>query len=194
MTNFPTNIKDYVRVYHDVFSKEFCESAIASLKTSSWDTHQFYNTSGDYIHVGDDFLQTRTNTEEKEHIDKMLWKVTQQYILIDFASFYEKFQWFGRWSGVSPVKFHKYDTGTNMKLHCDHIHDIFDGDRKGVPILSIVGLLNENFEGGDFLLWEKEKIELKAGSVLVFPSNFMYPHEVTQITSGSRYSFVSWVW
>ena len=40
----------------------------------------------------------------------------------------------------------------------------------------------------------KRKIDLKQGSVLIFPSNFMYPHEVESITKGSRYSFVSWVW
>jgi predicted 2-oxoglutarate/Fe(II)-dependent dioxygenase YbiX len=80
-----------------------------------------------------------------------------------------------------------------MKLHCDHIHDIFDGTRKGIPIMTLVGVLNDDYEGGDFLMWEKEKISIPTGSVLVFPSNFMYPHEVTSIKTGSRYSFVSWV-
>jgi predicted 2-oxoglutarate/Fe(II)-dependent dioxygenase YbiX len=81
-----------------------------------------------------------------------------------------------------------------MKLHCDHIHDLFDGQVKGVPILTIVGLLNEDFEGGNFLLWDNENINLETGSVVIFPSNFMYPHRVSTIKSGVRYSFVSWAW
>jgi predicted 2-oxoglutarate/Fe(II)-dependent dioxygenase YbiX len=81
-----------------------------------------------------------------------------------------------------------------MQLHCDHIHTLFDGKRRGIPILSIVGVLNENFEGGEWVMFENKKIELKTGDILMFPSNFLYPHGVLPITKGTRYSFVSWVW
>ena len=81
-----------------------------------------------------------------------------------------------------------------MRPHCDHIHDLFDGNTKGIPILSIVGSLNNDYNGGDFIMWGNQKIEIPAGSIIVFPSNFMYPHCVTQVTEGTRYSFVSWVY
>ena len=38
------------------------------------------------------------------------------------------------------------------------------------------------------------KIELKKGDLLIFPSNFMYPHRVEPVLSGIRYSYISWVW
>jgi predicted 2-oxoglutarate/Fe(II)-dependent dioxygenase YbiX len=81
-----------------------------------------------------------------------------------------------------------------MKEHCDHITDMFDGTRRGIPVLSIVGILNDDYEGGDFIMWQDTKIDLKQGDVLVFPSVFMYPHRVERITKGTRYSFVSWTW
>ena len=28
--------------------------------------------------------------------------------------------------------------------------------------------------------------------MILFPSCFMYPHEVTEVTKGERYSFISW--
>jgi predicted 2-oxoglutarate/Fe(II)-dependent dioxygenase YbiX len=139
-------------------------------------------------------LHSTSNIVEKNAITTVLWHVINQYVNVEFSQCYEKFLWFDGWRGYTEVKFHKYDVNTDMKLHCDHIHDIFDGNRKGVPILTIVGLLNDDFEGGDFMLWEKEKIDLKQGSVLIFPSNFMYPHQVTSILRGCRYSFVSWAW
>lgn len=191
--NFPTDIKDYAKVYKNVFSKEFCESSIEKLKDVSWSTHQFYNNKGEYIYVGDDFLQSRERFSEQDAIDKEIWNLIYRYTINDFSSYHEQFKWFGGWNGYTSVKFHKYDEGTVMKLHCDHIHDIFDGETKGVPILTIVGLLNSDFEGGDFLLWDNHKVDLEQGSVLIFPSNFMFPHEVARITKGSRYSFVSWV-
>ena len=91
----------------------------------------------------------------------------------------------------SPIRFNKYEVGNTMRKHYDHIHSIFDGQMKGVPIVSIVANLNEDYEGSEFMCREKE-IKLKTGDILMFPSNFMYPHEVKETTKGVRYSFVSW--
>ena len=68
-----------------------------------------------------------------------------------------------------------------------------DPEPKGVPILSIVGLLNNDFTGGEFIIGEKT-INLNQGDIVMFPSNFIYPHRVATINNGERYSFVSWVW
>ena len=92
---------------------------------------------------------------------------------------------------ISRVRFNRYKVGTKMQIHYDHIQTIFDGKRKGVPILSFVGLLNDNYKGGEFICREKE-IKLKRGDILLFPSNFMFPHGVKEVTKGLRYSFVSW--
>jgi len=80
-----------------------------------------------------------------------------------------------------------------MKKHYDHIHSIFDGQNKGIPVLSYVGNLNENYEGGNLLICDKP-MNLKTGDICIFPSCFLYPHEVTEIKKGTRYSFVSWAY
>ena len=99
-----------------------------------------------------------------------------------------------RWlSNLSPLKFNKYENGSMMQKHYDHIHDIFDGKKKGVPIISIIVQLNEGYEGAEFCLRNKD-IPLKTGDVLFFPSNFMYPHEVKKIKKGVRYSIACWAW
>ena len=81
-----------------------------------------------------------------------------------------------------------------LPIYCDHIHSIFDGQLKGVPILTVLSSLNEDYEGGNLIFFENEKIDLKTGDVMIFPSNFMYPHKVTPVTKGQRYSMVNWVW
>ena len=91
----------------------------------------------------------------------------------------------------SPIRFNKYEVGNMMREHYDHIHSIFDGKMKGVPIVSIVANLNEDYEGAEFYCRGKE-IPLKTGDILLFPSTFMYPHEVKEAKKGTRYSFVSW--
>jgi predicted 2-oxoglutarate/Fe(II)-dependent dioxygenase YbiX len=80
-----------------------------------------------------------------------------------------------------------------MKLHCDHIQDLFGPGTNGIPILSIVGALNNDYEGGEFVMWDTV-IDIPPGAVLIFPSNFMYPHRVNPVTLGTRYSYVSWVY
>jgi PKHD-type hydroxylase len=58
--------------------------------------------------------------------------------------------------------------------------------------LSLVLLLNDEFEGGDFeLLWPGNKIPLKKGRVILFPSILM--HRVKPVTKGTRKSLVAWM-
>lgn len=53
--------------------------------------------------------------------------------------------------------------------------------------------LNEGYEGGLFRFLRGEfEVSLNAGDAVLFPSNFMFPHEVTEITRGERYSIVTW--
>ena len=39
-----------------------------------------------------------------------------------------------------------------------------------------------------------DSVTLKKGDVIIFPSNFMYPHKVEPVTKGTRYYYISWVW
>lgn len=81
-----------------------------------------------------------------------------------------------------------------MSEHCDHIYTMFDGERRGIPVLSVLGILNNNYSDGELVFWEDTVINTQAGDILIWPSNFMYPHKVNPVTNGMRYSFVSWAW
>jgi predicted 2-oxoglutarate/Fe(II)-dependent dioxygenase YbiX len=53
--------------------------------------------------------------------------------------------------------------------------------------------LNDDYEGGEFSFFGGEVIiRAPKGSAIVFPSNFMYPHEIKKVTKGERYSIVTW--
>jgi len=185
------NVKDYVKVYKDFLDKEFCEKIIVELQNNEWETHSFYMPDKDKYVSFDDDLSISYNKKDKASVklNKKLWSAVEQYVLKDLKSHHN---WFRGWNGYTDVRFNKYVVGTKMKEHCDHIHTVFDGTRRGIPVLSIVGVLNDDYKGGEFIMWEKEKIELPQGSVMIFPSNFMYPHKVDPVTQGTRYSYVSW--
>lgn len=53
--------------------------------------------------------------------------------------------------------------------------------------------LNDDYEGGEFAFFGGDiKMRIPKGSALMFPSNFMYPHQVMPVTNGVRYSIVTW--
>ncbi len=58
---------------------------------------------------------------------------------------------------------------------------------------SVILALNDGYTGGELKFFDGQHTqELKKGSVVVFPSSYTYPHQVTPVTSGERYSVVSW--
>jgi predicted 2-oxoglutarate/Fe(II)-dependent dioxygenase YbiX len=80
----------------------------------------------------------------------------------------------------------KYPEGCFYKEHTDSF--------KARPrAVSCSFILNDDFEGGEFAFFGREvKYKLQKGDALLFPSNFMYPHEVMPVTKGVRYSIVTW--
>tara|TARA_R100001509_G_scaffold161201_1_gene130057 strand:- start:1267 stop:1836 length:570 start_codon:yes stop_codon:yes gene_type:complete len=86
----------------------------------------------------------------------------------------------------------KYVKGNFYKKHTDAFHQV---NRQ----LSFIINLNEDYEGGELIFYYPHnqqfaysKVELKTGDLIMFPSNFMYPHSVEPIISGTRYSVVCW--
>ncbi len=156
------NVKDYMKIYDNFLDLDFCKTVVAEIESNSWQKHSFYRAgNNDYISYEDDLAVSYSNSENGNFINKKIWSGIEQYIVKDFAHCAD---WFNGWSGYSLVRFNKYDTGTKMKLHCDHIHSMFDGNRKGIPTLSILGSLNDDYEGGDLIFWNSEKVELKLGN------------------------------
>jgi len=63
--------------------------------------------------------------------------------------------------------------------------------------LSISVCLNNQYEGGEFVFKFPNENEFtipqNVGDALIFPSNFMFPHQVNKVTKGTRYALIGWV-
>ena len=185
------NLLTYLKVYKDWLTPEVCKDTVAELEKveGQFQTHQFYDShTGGYHSYDHELSVTWSNVKHKDYIMKRIWEGLQQY-MNDF-----QFSWFSSWNGYSEVRFNRYRTDTQMKLHCDHIHSMFDGQRKGIPSLTILGGLNNDYKGGELVFFEDSIIPLKEGEIMIFPSCFLYPHRVDLVTKGTRYSYVSWAW
>ncbi len=84
-----------------------------------------------------------------------------------------------------------FETGF-MSRHVDNIHGSH-GQKEGYPSVSCIFILNAEFEGGDLTFFGNHVVPNRTGQVLYFPSSFLFPHEVTPVTKGMRYSIVTWL-
>jgi len=79
----------------------------------------------------------------------------------------------------------KYDKTGHLPAHQD----------QGIStrVLSVLLYLNDDYEGGEIEFRNSGlKFKPEAGSVLFFPSNFLYVHEVYPVTRGPRYALPNW--
>jgi len=83
----------------------------------------------------------------------------------------------------------KYGSGAEYRGHVDHHHD-------NGRVFSLVGFVNDVSDGGELTFpLLNVTVKPKAGSVVLFPSNFPYFHYANPVGENSeeiKYSLVSW--
>jgi hypothetical protein len=91
---------------------------------------------------------------------------------------------------IFDIEILKYENTGFYTWHVDHF--------AGIPrTMSCILLLNNDYEGGNLCFrnpdgsgeWE---VEVKPNRMIIWPSNFLYPHTVKPVTKGKRYSVVAW--
>jgi len=92
---------------------------------------------------------------------------------------------------IDQIDLLKYGPGGKYTVHVD--------DQTHTPrSLSIIININDDYVGGELIFTDQkhneiESFDLKKGSIVFFPSNFMYPHAIKPIKKGIRYSIVLWL-
>ena len=182
------NIADYCKVYKNFIDEKQCDIIVEQLENVNWNLHSYrHGVTGDIITLGEKELSVSHDAIfETPYLMDKVHDGLRKYILE------LNFEWLVGWAGYSQIRFNKYDKNTMMNNHCDHINSIFDGERKGIPFLTVLMSLNNDYTGGEFIMWEDTKIELDKGDIVIFPSNFLYPHKVLPVTQGTRYTCISW--
>ena len=185
---------DYVLHLKKWFPEKICKKTVEELASQKWKKHTYQDesmgTSASKNNAKElDVTEKNYSLTYDDELHDLMWKSLERYILQEhsYARPYHR-----GWTGFSQIRFNRYQSDQIMSKHCDHIYDLFSGTPRGIPILSMVGLLNDDYEGGEFIMFDDYHIKLNTGDCLIFPSIFLYPHEVKPITKGIRYSFISW--
>ena len=186
------NLKDYILHLDNWIPKNICQKSIEELSNNNWEKHTYSN--------GKTFIEKSKNGDKEldicygenltylKQLYDLIWKALEKYIVIEKLGG----NTFDGWKGFSKIRFNRYNKNQIMSKHSDHIHSLFTGEKRGIPILSIVGVLNDDYKGGEFIMFDDYEIKFKIGDLIIFPSVFLYPHLVKSVKKGIRYSFVSW--
>lgn len=91
---------------------------------------------------------------------------------------------------IENIQLLKYEVGGHYKWHFDQCSTL---NRQ----LSGIFFLNDDYEGGNIEFAfpksnDSMSIKPKKNSCLIWPSGFLFPHRVTPVTKGTRYSVVCW--
>jgi predicted 2-oxoglutarate/Fe(II)-dependent dioxygenase YbiX len=175
------NIKDYVQCYENILDKKICEDIIHSSKEED------FRVTGIQDHQLDrNFRRCYVKTLDKNFND-IIYKSLGE-LLLKYKKTFPNFS-----TGLSLEDtgyehlFYKASENGEYKQHVDHF-DLFP------RVLSCSFILNDNYKGGNFAFFNGEYVvEKKQGSVILFPSNFCFPHAVTPVSKSDRHSVITWI-
>jgi hypothetical protein len=181
------NLRSYILVLEGIVPYELCNEVLAEYGN---DKNWVNTVTGnglyreirrcDAINMSDPFI-IQQNHEKRKIIDEKLFSCAGNAI----KKYKEKFK-HTRIEGDSGYTLLRYQEGEFYSQHTDHF---LHAPRS----VSCSFALNDDYEGGEFAFFDRS-IVIKApkGSALMFPSNFMYPHEIMPIARNVRYSIITW--
>ena len=176
---------EYIKYYSNIVSPELCNKLLGLAKTqfvpSTYSTH-IGKSANSPERVRMDEYWIRKDNENYEPIKSCYEEVIKKYEK-DFQYFVARH--------TTDFRINRYSEGHFMSRHVDNIHHSH-GQQWGYPQVSALLFLNDDYEGGQFQV-SNTVLNPSAGSAIIFPSNFMYPHSVEKIEKGSRWSIVTWL-
>ena len=189
-----TKLDECIYVAEKIIPPDLCDSIVQDIETRKWDKHEWYNNAENSWHSEETKeLDVQSSTPElHQTLSKFIIEAGTQYTQNYSFPFVDRTGQF--MNNFSPIRFNRYEPGQIMRQHHDHIHSIFDGNDKGVPVLSFILNFNDDYEGADLYFWKDTVVKLGKGDIVMFPSCFLFPHGVTDATKGKRYSAVAWGW
>lgn len=185
------NLIDFIKIYDNVISQDLIDEIMLEYKDSEEWQDSRVGTNGEvkkhFRDVKEIFLSTPDLPEHKKQIDQKLFEC--------FTNLVQKY------SQSVPLFAKDYDlkdSGYTLLKYEDNGKYTKHTDYRGYSILSnrevsCSIILNDGFTGGEFSFWDKDAIyRIKKGSAIMFPSAFMFPHEILPVTKGTRYSVLTW--
>tara|TARA_R110002012_G_scaffold293093_1_gene488660 strand:- start:87 stop:644 length:558 start_codon:yes stop_codon:yes gene_type:complete len=180
------NIKDYIVVLRNIISSDLCDAILKEYKNA--DEWVKANTAGgvqpkirncDTLEISQPFVIQ--DSKERARLDAEMFKCAAKCI----ENYNKKFK-HSHVQEDTGYELLRYNKG---EFYIEHVDTFLTAPR----LVSCSFHLNDDYEGGEFGFFDKKlKIKVNKGDVVMFPSTFMYPHEIMPVVKGTRYSIITW--
>lgn len=181
------NLENYIVVFESIISDELCDEIFSEYENNdNWVRAAVGGGVNENVRKCSAINMTdqsiiQQNQEKRKGIDDKLFLCAGNAI----KNYNQLFN-YARIQGDSGYTLLRYKEGEFYSEHTDHF-------LQSPRSVSCSFTLNDNFDGGEFAFFNRKLIRKPPkGSALMFPSNFMYPHEVMPVTRGTRYSIITW--
>lgn len=190
-------LEDFVEVFDDIMSDEVCNLILDEYsQCSEWHRAKISNNvvnsdvrNFNMISISEDSVISN-NFSLRKQIDNFV------YESISFAKnkYMEKYKSLNV-SEDTAYSLMRYEEKQFYIQHTDQFYaNSTDCRNVSNRVISCSIQLNDDYDGGEFAFFDREMlIRSKKGSIIMFPSNFMYPHEIMPVIKGTRYSIVTWL-
>jgi len=193
MNKYDTQLRDLIHVEKGIIPANLCDYLVEEIEKNEWRPHTWYNN------VANTFGSEETMELDVQNITGEHQQLLTPFMIQAGAAYNAIYSFNCErtqqiMNKFSSIRFNRYTPGQIMRQHHDHIHSLFDGNEKGIPVLSFILNLNDDYEGAELFFWDDHVVPLGKGDIIMFPSLFLFPHGVKEATKGKRYSAVSWAW
>jgi predicted 2-oxoglutarate/Fe(II)-dependent dioxygenase YbiX len=181
-------LEDYIYVVKNALSLDLCDEILNEFK----DSNEWVDTAVGFGAIQKNIRNCETiiisyphviqkNSEIRHKLDNAIFDSASKCI----KKYKEKFL-LCRIVEDSGYELLRYFEGCFYTQHVDSF-------KERPRAVSCSFILNDDFNGGDFAFFDREFVyKLQKGDAIMFPSNFMYPHEIMPVTKGTRYSIITW--
>ena len=184
-------IKDFVQHFEEFIDLDLCDDILSEYAlTNYWEPtltgggHDPQARKCSFICISDQSIIQEDNEKYRRELDEKLFDNVQK-IVQEYQKMHPEFEL--EIQEDSGYELLRYEEGDFYVQHTDSF-------KEQPRALTIIMSMNNNYEGGEVALFNRELVyKLDVGDVLVFPSNFMYPHEIMPVTDGVRFSMITWV-
>jgi hypothetical protein len=186
-------IKKFVTIYDDVIPLKTIGNLIRFLKTVDFEKTE---VGGENNKVKIDFNIRRTYGYSfhftKNSLSSVHWYNLLHYFFSNKLKEYKTINNIIDYgiTRINNIEALKYENTGFYTWHVDHFAEF-------PRTMSCILLLNNDYEGGNLCFRnpdgsEEWEVEVKPNRMIIWPSNFLYPHTVKPVTKGTRYSIVAW--
>ena len=181
-------LSKYIKVYNNILDINDCNLIVNEYTNSDeWLSAEIATGANLQVRKCDSIpISSQEILQKNIHVRKKIDSMLFEKVSIIVQKYMSDF----------PSCFLSSDTGYDLLRYKDggYYRQHSDSFKEQMRTISVSINLNSDYVGGKMAFFDREiQIRGGVGSAIVFPSNFMYPHEIMPIEKGTRYSIVTWL-